>query len=180
MLTPHAEKHVSYPKKSLYCRPGFRHADHNLSTTLLRCCQLTYFETRDLPAKRYVQVDWLCKGDHGQFFTCPNRFRRSLPTALRNLHLFTTGPWFKNYVVWGPYTRFVATKAPNLEYLKITFGHDNWPAYAMDDVVPNPKQEGSLWLESIKDNDPFENTSWGNQLRVFESLNVMKLEIETM
>lgn len=50
----------------------------------------------------------------------------------------------------------------------------------MDDVVPNPKQEGSLWLESIKDNDLFENTSWSNQLRVFESLNVMELEIETL
>lgn len=182
VFTPHDEKHVPYPKEVRYCRPGFRHADRNLSTTLLRCCQLIYLETRDLPAKKYVQVDWIIEGDNGHAFNDANRFKRSLLTALRSLHLFTEGYWlrFCSRSLWAPYTRFIATQAPKLEYLKITFGHENSPEYAEDDIVPNPKQEDISRLKYTKDDDPFKEYSWGNQLRVFESLNVMELEVETL
>ena len=182
VLTPHNEKHVPYPEELPYRRPGFRHADRNLSTTLLRCCQLTYFETRDLPAKKYVAVDWLCGGINGHGLDDANRFERSLPTASRNLHLFTNGFWLKYYIewIWAPRTRFIATQAPNLEYLKITFGHSKSYVYAEDDIVPNPKKQGAPCLKYTKDNDPFEKCSWGNQVQVLESLNVMELEIETL
>lgn len=182
VVTPHDRKHVPYPEGLRYCRPGFRHADRNLSTTLLRCCQLIYFETCDLPAKKYVQVDWVCGGKNSDGFHDDNLSKRSFPKTLQNLHLFTTTIWLERWKFWEPYTRLVATQAPDLRYLKIILEHNNLLYFAEYDLVPNPKQERFVLscLKDMKDSDPFEERSWGNQLRALDNLNIMDLEIETL
>lgn len=174
VVTPHPEKHVHYPEELRYPRPGLPRLDRSLSATLLRCCQLIYFQTCDLPAKKYVLVDWLCDGKVGHGYENykdgNNRFDHLLPKALRNLHLFTTKFWLNTFQVdlWDPYAGKIAAQAPNLEYLKTTLEHDNSPFRFHDDVVPSPKRFArSIWF-------------WGHALWTFENLTLMELEVETL
>ena len=182
VVTPHEEKHVPYPEALRYSRPGFRHSDRKLSITILRCCERIYLETCDLPAKKYIQIDWICAGKNGHDANDGNCWNRSLPTALQNLHLFTTKYWLREAIpyIWGRYTPFVATYAPNLRNLKITLEHDNNSFEAKHDIFPNAKQRGLSPILYMEDSAPFEEWSWGNQLRAFESLNVLEIEIETL
>ena len=40
-------------------RPSFEVIDGKLSTALLRTCQRIYSETRHLPSRNYVKIDWM-------------------------------------------------------------------------------------------------------------------------
>ncbi len=179
VMTPHEEKYIPYPDSIHYRRPGFRHADRNLSTTLLRCCQLTYSETYDLPAKKYVHVDWLTGGWDSHGPGDENFLNYSFPTAVRNLHLFTKKLWLEHnfYHPWDHYTQFVAMQAPNLKYLKITLEYARWPEWY---IIPNPEEPLGRHLRYTEDSDPLQKGSWGYFVRAFERLKVMELELETL
>ena len=129
-----------------------------------------------------MQVDWICAGHKGHENKDGSCWTRSSPTALQNLHLFTTKRWLgmTTSLEWARYTQLVATHTPNLRYLKITLEHDNDPFEAEHDIIPNAKKRGLSRMLHIENSDPFEEWSWGNQLRAFESLDVMELEIETL
>lgn len=158
VVTPHEEKHVPYPKALRYSRPGFRHSDGKLSIALLRCCQLIYSQTCHLPAKKYVQIDCICTGENGHDTKDGNSWTRSSPTALQNLHLFTTKRWLRmtTSLAWARYTQLVATHVPNLRYLKLTLEHYNDPFEAEHDIIPNAKKRGLSRMLHTKDSDSFE------------------------
>lgn len=59
-LSPSKKLQLSSCPGLLNCsRPDLGVIDGKLSTALLRTCQRVYDETRHLPARNYVKIDWM-------------------------------------------------------------------------------------------------------------------------
>ena len=181
-VTEHAFRKQEYEKNAHYYRPGFRFADQKIDTTLLLTCRRIHQETRHLPSRNYVQVEWC-------FRAPPNTdrqrrisvFARNSPNMedLKSLHLFTQQFWLER---WGDSADTIAKKMPNLHYLKITLRHGDW--WHWENSVPlkfDPKQRGMANMNrQTQAGDPFDASSWGYQVRKFPSLRLLELELESI
>ena len=180
-VTEHAIRKEEFQKNTHYYRPGFRFADQEIDTALLRTCRRIYQETRHLPSRNHVQVEWC-------FRAPPNTrsrfsvFDTNSPNMkdLRSLHLFTQQFWLES---WGNQsTRTIAKKMPNLQYLKITLRHGDW--WSWEDSAPlklDPKQSGTADMNrQSQQADPFHPMSWGYQLQKFPNLKMYELELESI
>ena len=183
-VTEHAIRKEEYEKNAHYYRPGFRFADQKIDTALLRTCRRVYQETRHLPSRNYVQVEWCYRAPPN---IDPQRPRLSVfshgsPNMedLKSLHLFTQQYWLEGWADHRSDT--VAKKMPNLQYLKITLRHGDW--WSWESSAPlrfDPKQRGTANMNrQSQATDPFHQSSWGYQIRKLPNLKVFELELESI
>ena len=181
-VTEHAIREKEYDKSAHYYRPGFRFADQKLDTALLRTCRRIHQETRHLPSRNHVQVEWCHRAPPAW-----NRqrhisvFANDSPNMedLKSLHLFTQQFWLEG---WGNSASIIAKKMPKLQYLKITLRHGDW--WNWENSAPlkfDPKQSGMTDLSRLTQAaDRFDNQSWGSKTRKLRGLKLLELELESI
>lgn len=183
-VTEHAVREQEYEKNAHYYRPGFRFADQKIDIALLLTCRRIYQETRHLPSRNYVQVEWCCRAPPR---SDPQRPRLSVFASngpnikdVKSLQLFTQQYWLEGWVSRSSET--IANNMPNLQYLKITLRHGDW--WDWENSAPltfDPKQWGKANMNfQSQPSDPFHPSSWGYQLRKFSNLKVFELELESI
>ena len=180
-VTEHVFRKEEFEKNSHYYRPGFRFADQKIDTALLTTCRRIYEETRHLPSRNHVQVEWCYRAppntNHSLSIFDEKRIDMK---ALRSLHLFTQQFWLEDWHRGD--AKLVAERMPNLHYLKITLRHGDWWSWESSSSLRfDPKQSGTAHMHSQSEpNDPFHGGSWGRQMRRFAKLKLLELELESI
>ena len=151
------------------------------SAALLRCCQLIYFEARNLIPKKYVQFHIYSGKCEAYSSADVEGFEIYYPSVIRNLYIyFTPGrrsilpediSWWRNFI------RLTGIHTPDLRCLKLIV--PRYFLWAFTKVVANPyKTHGTL--KDMEDSDFFHEGPWIHQLQALERLVVMEWELQTL
>lgn len=120
-LSPYTRKESPYATNEYYYRPHFRYGDEYLDTALLRTCRLIHSETSQIPASRYLAVEYHSRAPpHHRPLTA--RAVRSTVGRLQHLHLFTQQYWLEG----RNWLRHMLPFQSSLQTLKITLRHSDW------------------------------------------------------
>lgn len=121
-LSPYTNKESPYPTNEYYYRPHFRYGDECFDTALLRTCRLIHSETSQIPASRYVAVEYHSR-DPPYHRPLTARAFTSTVGRLQHLHLFTQQCWLESANGW---TQHMKQFRSSLQTLKITLRHSDW------------------------------------------------------
>ena len=144
-LSPYTKKESPYATNEYYYRPHFRYGDEYLDTALLRTCQLIHSETSQIPASRYVSVEYHSRAPpyHRPLTATANGGLTSTVERLQHLHLFTQQYWLEGRNWLGHMLRFQSS----LQTLKITLRHSDWWFWERSEPLafsPTGDRSGSL------------------------------------
>lgn len=182
-VTDHCFGRQPYAKNAYYYRPNYRYKDTKIDTTLLRTCRRIYQETWALPLQNFQMTLWYYRGPQVGLFprgASGNRPNRDQPHVdVKSLHLFTQQFWLEK---WENEARGFAKQLPNLQHLRITLRHSDWWWWENSSPLRlDPKQHGTADMRNRRGaSDPFDGSSWGNQLQHFQALKTFELELETV
>ena len=173
VMTPLEEEYYGHGKRSKYRGPKILSTNfRNLSTTVLRCCQLIYFEIWGLPAKKSIQHYPIPIEDD-------DHFDAYFPTGMQNFVIgFITRRYCYRYEAldgWHNSLREVARNAPDLKYLRINVPLDMLWNWGFVYVVTYPKEK----LKDMEDSDCCHENWWGHCFQAFWCLAVMELKLES-
>ena len=169
-LSPYTKKESPYATNEYSYRPHFRYGDEHFDTALLRTCRLIHSETSQIPASRYVAVEYHSRAPpHHRRLTA--RASPSTMGHLEHLHLFTQQCWLENHNGFRQHMRQFRF---SLQSLKITLRHSDWWYWEYSEPLAfDPMGDGPILHED----------QWGIfklDLRPLTGLRKLEFEFETV